>query len=137
MQCFLYFRPGSFRFPSPHTDPTRVARHDAPRVLGDDARHIVLIPPPLSPPLDPGCGPLCIWIWISLLWSARYTDIGVVLQPGPASQAWEGLQGTDSISPPFLLPDNTTWAAFYGSAQTQKAGRSPHALGWCVTFGII
>lgn len=45
-----------------------------------------------------------------------YRDVGVVLQPDAASQPWEGLQGTDSISPPFLLPDKKTFAAFYGSA---------------------
>lgn len=39
-----------------------------------------------------------------------YRDVGVVLQPDASSQPWEGLQGTDSISPPFLLPDNATWA---------------------------
>ena len=59
-----------------------------------------------------------------------YKDAGVVLQPDAASQPWEGMQGTDSLSPPFLLPDNRTWAAFYGSAQTQRAGVSPHALAW-------
>jgi len=53
----------------------------------------------------------------------------VVLSPGKDSQSWEGLQGTDSISPPFLLPDNMTWAAWYGSAQTQKIPR-PHGIWW-------
>ena len=50
------------------------------------------------------------------------------------------MQGTDSLSPPFLLPDNATWAAFYGSAQTQRAGTSPHDLGWyngLVTAGSL
>jgi len=53
-----------------------------------------------------------------------YVDAGVVLQPDNSSQPWEGLTGTDSISPPFLLPDNSTWAAFYGSAGSmgQKNG---------------
>jgi hypothetical protein len=51
-----------------------------------------------------------------------YEDRGVVLQPGPASQPWEGLQGTDSISPPFALPDGTI-AAFYGSAHTETPNR--------------
>ena len=45
-----------------------------------------------------------------------YRDVGVVLRPDADSQPWEGVQGTDSISPPFLLPDNKTFAAFYGSA---------------------
>ena len=53
----------------------------------------------------------------------------VVLSPGNDSQSWEGLQGTDSISPPFMLPDNKTWAAFYGSAQTEKIPR-PHGIWW-------
>ena len=44
--------------------------------------------------------------------------MAVVIKPDASSQPWEGLQGADSISPPFLLPDNTcrTFAAFYGSA---------------------
>jgi hypothetical protein len=45
-----------------------------------------------------------------------YHDVAVVLKPDASSQPWEGLQGADSISPPFLLPDNRTFAAFYGSA---------------------
>eukprot|EP01051_Picozoa_sp_SAG22_P010385 SAG22_NODE_933_length_6434_cov_5.195264_4_plen_272_part_00 len=53
-------------------------------------------------------------------YSAPAAGPSVVLKPGADSQAWEGLQGTDSISPPFLLPDKKTWAAWYGSAQTEK-----------------
>ena len=53
----------------------------------------------------------------------------VVLGPDADSQSWEGLQGTDSISPPFLLRDNETWAAYYGSAQTEKIPR-PHGIWW-------
>lgn len=49
---------------------------------------------------------------------------------GVDSQSWEGLQGTDSISPPYLLKDNKTWAAFYGSAQTQNAAKMPHNMSW-------
>lgn len=59
-----------------------------------------------------------------------YKDVGIVLRPDSASQSWEGLQGTDSISPPYLLRDNLTWAAFYGSAQTQHAATRPHNLSW-------
>jgi hypothetical protein len=59
-----------------------------------------------------------------------YNDTGVVLQPDAGTQPWEGLQGTDSLSPPFLLLDNRTFAVFYGSAQTQRAGVSPHHLLW-------
>ena len=46
-----------------------------------------------------------------------YEDVGVVLEPGPESQPWEGLQGTDSF---FPYEVNGGWYAFYGSAQTQK-----------------
>jgi hypothetical protein len=42
--------------------------------------------------------------------------VGTVLKSDAKSQSWEGLQGTDSISPPFLLRDNRTFAGFYGSA---------------------
>ena len=59
-----------------------------------------------------------------------YDDEQVVLTPGSDSQSWEGLQGTDSLSPPYLLPDNKTWAAFYGSAQTEHATARPHNMSW-------
>jgi hypothetical protein len=57
-----------------------------------------------------------------------YTNRGVVLKPDEHSQNWEGLQGTDSISPPFVLPDGRRWAAFYGSAETQipASHQRPH-----------
>jgi hypothetical protein len=42
-----------------------------------------------------------------------YQDVGVVLQPGSDSGAWEGLQGTDSFYP-YRVGDR--WYAFYGSA---------------------
>ncbi len=45
-----------------------------------------------------------------------YVDQGVVLAPGPESQAWEGLQGVDSFSPYRVGKD---WYAFYGSARTE------------------
>lgn len=47
-----------------------------------------------------------------------YQDIGVILQPGPDSGPWEGLQGTDSFYP-YQLPDGR-WFAFFGSALTEK-----------------
>eukprot|EP00041_Stephanoeca_diplocostata_P034835 m.1206812 g.1206812 ORF g.1206812 m.1206812 type:complete len:307 (-) comp24586_c0_seq13:2173-3093(-) len=47
-----------------------------------------------------------------------YKDVGVVLRPDRMSQPLEGLQGTDSISPPYRLA-NGTYAAFYGSAHTE------------------
>lgn len=53
-----------------------------------------------------------------------YQDINVVLEPGQTSQAWEGLQGTDSISPPFRLP-NGSYAAWYGSAHTETVPPAP------------
>jgi hypothetical protein len=46
-----------------------------------------------------------------------YVDQGIVLQPGPDSDRWEGLQGTDSFFP-FRVGDK--WLAFYGSAHTQR-----------------
>jgi hypothetical protein len=45
-----------------------------------------------------------------------YTDKGIVIEPGPESQSWEGLQGTDSFFP-YKVGD--TWYAFYGSAKTE------------------
>jgi hypothetical protein len=46
-----------------------------------------------------------------------YKDVGIVLQRGKDSDAWEGLQGTDSFFP-YLVGDR--WYAFYGSAHTEK-----------------
>jgi hypothetical protein len=46
-----------------------------------------------------------------------YEDIGIILQPGPDSQPWEGLQGTDSI---FPYQVGERWYGFYGSADTQE-----------------
>ena len=46
-----------------------------------------------------------------------YRDAGVILEPGPASQAWEGLQGTDSFFPYRV---GNQWYALYGSANTEK-----------------
>ena len=46
-----------------------------------------------------------------------YRDVGIVLQPGPESDAWEGLQGTDSFFPYRV---GKTWYALYGSAKTEK-----------------
>lgn len=51
-----------------------------------------------------------------------YAVGGVVLQPGPASQHWEGLQGVDSFFP-YRTEDQ--WLALYGSATTQHMGRGP------------
>lgn len=46
-----------------------------------------------------------------------YRDVGIVLQPGPESEAWEGLQGTNSFFPYRV---GAEWYALYGSAKTQK-----------------
>jgi len=46
-----------------------------------------------------------------------YKDVDIALQPGPNSDPWEGLQGTDSF---FPFKTNRNWLSFYGSAQTQK-----------------
>jgi hypothetical protein len=45
-----------------------------------------------------------------------YTDVDVILEPDTHSQAWEGLQGTDSF---FPYPVGKRWLAFYGSANTE------------------
>ena len=45
-----------------------------------------------------------------------YRDAEVVLQRGPESQPWEGLQGVDSFFP-FRV--GKKWYAFYGSAHTE------------------
>jgi hypothetical protein len=45
-----------------------------------------------------------------------YDDVGVVLEPGPDSKKWEGLQGDDSF---FPYKVGETWYAFYGTANTE------------------
>ena len=49
--------------------------------------------------------------------SGPYSDIGIIMEPEPESDEWEGLQGTDSFYP-FKV--NNSWMAFYGSAKTEK-----------------
>ena len=46
-----------------------------------------------------------------------YEDVGIILEPGPESQPWEGLQGSDSF---FPYPVGGMWYGFYGSADTQQ-----------------
>lgn len=46
-----------------------------------------------------------------------YKDVEVVLRRGKDSDAWEGLQGTDSFFP-YKVGDR--WYALYGSAHTEK-----------------
>ena len=47
-----------------------------------------------------------------------YADVEIVLQPGPDSDPWEGLQGVDSFYAYRL--DDGSWRAFYGSCHTQN-----------------
>jgi hypothetical protein len=46
-----------------------------------------------------------------------YYDVGIVLQRGKDSDAWEGLQGTDSFFPYTV---GNRWYAFYGTGHTEK-----------------
>jgi len=46
-----------------------------------------------------------------------YRDVAIVMQPGPDSQPWEGLQGTDSF---FPYKVGARWLALYGSANTES-----------------
>ncbi len=46
-----------------------------------------------------------------------YQDTGIVLEPGPQSDSWEGLQGTDSF---FAYRVKDQWYGIYGSAHTEK-----------------
>ena len=45
-----------------------------------------------------------------------YDDVGVVMEPGSDSLAWEGLQGTDSF---FPWRTGGQWYAMYGSARSE------------------
>jgi hypothetical protein len=49
-----------------------------------------------------------------------YEDVGIVLQPGPESQPWEGKQGTDSFFPYMV---GGKWYSLYGSANTKKESK--------------
>jgi len=55
-----------------------------------------------------------------------YQDVGIILQRGPDSDPWEGLQGTDSFFP-FQVGDR--WYAIYGSAHTEKLPISSWQVG--------
>jgi hypothetical protein len=46
-----------------------------------------------------------------------YTDLGIIQEPGPLADDWEGLQGSDSFFP-FRVGNK--WLAFTGSAKTEK-----------------
>jgi len=55
-----------------------------------------------------------------------YRDVGVILQRGPDSDSWEGLQGTDSFFP-YQVGDR--WFAIYGSAHTERLPISSWQVG--------
>lgn len=46
-----------------------------------------------------------------------YADMGIIQEPGPLADEWEGLQGSDSFFP-FRVGNK--WLAFTGSAKTEK-----------------
>lgn len=46
-----------------------------------------------------------------------YADMGVIMEPGPESDPWEGLQGVDSFFP-YRVGER--WVALYGSAFSQE-----------------
>lgn len=63
-------------------------------------------------------------IWISMSsergiegFGGPYEDMKIIMEPGPDSDPWEGLQGTDSFYP---FKCNDRWLAFYGSAKTES-----------------
>lgn len=56
-----------------------------------------------------------------------YAGQNVVLEPNHESQAWEGLQGTDSFFP-FLGADGT-WLGFYGSCTSEDLARARWGVG--------
>jgi hypothetical protein len=58
--------------------------------------------------------------------SGPYRDAGIVLHPGPDSQPWEGIQGTDSFFPYRV---GNTWYAFYGSCHCESLSRSAWQVG--------
>jgi len=55
-----------------------------------------------------------------------YRDAGIVLQAGEDSDAWEGLQGVDSV---FPYQVENKWYAFYGSAHTETIPISSWQVG--------
>ena len=65
-----------------------------------------------------------------------YQDTGVVLQPDASSQAWEGLQGTDSISPPYFSP-NGTLLAWYGSCHSEASLPPAYSHGNRWNVGLV
>lgn len=46
-----------------------------------------------------------------------YQDAGIIMEPGPQSDPWESVQGTDSI---FPFPVAGRWLAFYGSSNASS-----------------
>jgi len=58
-----------------------------------------------------------------------YDDVGIILRPGPESQPWEGLQGTDSFFPYRV---GKMWYGFYGSANTEMKDKETLRGPWSV-----
>lgn len=61
-----------------------------------------------------------------------YKDAGIVMQPGPDSDSWEGLQGTDSFFPYRV---DGKWYAFFGSANTEMKDEGTLRGPWSVGLG--
>jgi hypothetical protein len=55
-----------------------------------------------------------------------YKDVGIIMEPGPGSDEWEGLQGTDSF---YAFRAGGSWLAFYGSAKTERLPMSFWGVG--------
>jgi len=55
-----------------------------------------------------------------------YRDSSIILQPGPDSNDWEGLMGTDSF---FPYPLSDEWMAFYGSSPESVGLATSASLG--------
>lgn len=62
-----------------------------------------------------------------------YHDAGIVMERGADSDAWEGLQGTDSFFP-YLAGKH--WYAFYGSARTESLPISLWQVGMAEAPGL-
>lgn len=55
-----------------------------------------------------------------------YRDIGIIMKPGPDSQRWEGIQGTDSF---FPYQVNGKWYGFYGSCHCESKSAAAWQVG--------
>ena len=61
-----------------------------------------------------------------------YKDIDVIMKPDENSKPWEGLQGVDSLSNPYIAADGK-YCAFYGSALTQDQPCCQQRVGLAVS----